>query len=314
MPQTQGSERSLWGRRSRCQAVFVAAPEPRAHPTALAVVRQAVEHVEERRTVLPANDLRAWALAHGAGRHSLDALDAAIAQLRRDGNLIEVTARRADLAFVTDRARKAERDIVAGMRAGLDAGHRLAPADAVEAKLVAAGLNPGQCDAARTILLSPHRTVAVQGHAGSGKTTMLRTVRELAGERQIVGLASPSSAARVLEGEADIPARTLQWFLARYRDVGDGIPSPERMEEARKALGGAVLILDEASMVGTVQMRALTRLAAETGVERLALIGDRRQLRAVEAGQPFTLLQDAGMPTARMDEVVRQRDAGCGDV
>ena len=77
----------------------------------------------------------------------------------------------------------------------------------------------------------------------------------------------------------------------------------------RRALGGAVLILDEASMVGTVQMRALTRIAAQTDVARLALIGDRRQLRAVDAGQPFGLLQDAGMPTARMDEVVRQRDA-----
>ena len=62
-------------------------------------------------------------------------------------------------------------------------------------------------------------------------------------------------------------------------------------------------------MVGTVQMRALTRIAPQTDVARLALIGDRRQLRAVEAGQPFGLLQDAGMPTARMDEVVRQRDA-----
>ena len=68
------------------------APEPRAQPSALAVVRQAVEHLEERRTVIPANDLRAWALAHGGGRHSLEALDAGIAQLRRDGNLIEVTA------------------------------------------------------------------------------------------------------------------------------------------------------------------------------------------------------------------------------
>ena len=286
------------------------APERRAQPSALAVVRQAVEHLEERRTVLPANDVRAWALAHGGGRHSLDALDAAIGQLRRDGNLIEVTARRADLAFVTDRARNAERDIVAGMRAGLDAGRRLASAEAVEAKLDAAGLNEGQRDAARTILLSPHRTIGVQGHAGSGKTTMLRTVRELAGEWQLIGFAPSAGAARVLEGEADIPARTLQWFLTRYRDVGDGIASPERMEEARKALGGTVLILDEASMVGTTQMRALTRIAAETGVERLALIGDRRQLRAVEAGQPFALLQDAGMPTARMDEVVRQRDAG----
>ena len=291
------------------ERVASAAPKPRAPPSALAVVRQAVEHLEERRTVLPANDLRAWALAHGGGRHSLPALDTAIDQLRRDGHLIEATARRADLAFVTDRARNAEREIIAGMRAGLNAGRSLAPAEMVEARLDAAGLNPGQRDAARTILLSPHVTVGVQGHAGSGKTTMLRTVAALTGERQLIGLAPSASAARVLEGEADIPARTLQWFLTRYRDVGDGIASPEKMEEARKALGGSVLILDEASMVGTTQMRALTRIAAETGVERLALIGDRRQLRAVEAGQPFALLQDAGMPTARMDEVVRQRDA-----
>ena len=283
--------------------------EPRAPPSALSVVRQAVEHLEERRTVFSANDLRAWALAHGGGRHSLDALDAGIAQLRRDGHLIEATARRADLAFVTDRARNAEREIVAGMRAGLNAGRSLAPAEAVETRLDAAGLNPGQCDAVRGILLSPHVTAGVQGHAGSGKTTMLRAVAELAGERQLIGLAPSASAARVLGGEADIPARTLQWFLTRYRDVGDGIAPPEKMEEARNALGGSVLILDEASMVGTTQMRALTRIAAETGVERLALIGDRRQLRAVEAGQPFALLQDAGMPTARMDEVVRQRDA-----
>ena len=283
------------------------APETRTPPSALSVVRQAVEHLEERRTVFSANDLRAWALAHGGGRHSLDALDAGIARLRRDGHLIEATARRADLAFVTDRARNAEREIIAGMRAGLNAGRSLAPAEAVEARLDAAGLNPGQRDAVRGILLSPHVTVGVQGHAGSGKTTMLRAVAELAG-RQIIGLAPSASAARVLGGEADIPARTLQWFLTRYRDVGDGIAPPEKMEEARKALGGALLILDEASMVGTTQMRVLTRIAAEAGVERLALIGDRRQLRAVEAGQPFALLQDAGLPTARMDEVVRQRE------
>ena len=112
-----------------------AAPQSRELPSALSVVRRAVEHLEERRTVFAANDLRAWALAHGAGRHSLEALDAGIAQLRRDGHLIEVTARRADLAFVTDRARNAERDIIAGMRSGMDAGHSLAPEGAVEARL-----------------------------------------------------------------------------------------------------------------------------------------------------------------------------------
>ena len=157
--------------RGRNGARAAASPwsELRAQPSALAVVRQAVEHLEERRTVLPANDLRAWALAHGGGRHSLDALDAAIGRLRRDGHLIEVTARRADTAFVTDRARNAERDIVAGMRAGLDAGQSLAPAAVVEAKLDAAGLNSGQRDAARTILLSPHRTVVGAGPRGIGQ-------------------------------------------------------------------------------------------------------------------------------------------------
>ena len=137
---------------------------------------------------------------------------------------------------------------------------------------------------------------------------MLRTVAALAGAHPVVGLAPSAAAARVLAAEADMPARTLQGFLARYRDVGDGIAAPETMAAARRALGVALLILDEASMVGTVQMRALMRIAERAGVARLALVGDRRQLTAVEAGQPFALLQDAGMPTARMDEVLRQRD------
>ena len=237
--------------------------EPRAPPSALSVVRRAVEHLEERRTVFSANDLRAWALAHGGGQHSLAELDDGIGQLRRDGHLIEVTARRADTGLrhrpgAQCRARHHRRH-ACGLGRRTEPGTRRLGSRPGWRRPV---LNPGQRDAARSILLSPHCTVGVQGHAGSGKTTMLRAVKELAGESQIVGLAPSASAVHVLSGEADIPARTLQGFLTRYRDVGDGIASPERTEEARKALGGAVLILDEASMVGTVQMRALTRIAA----------------------------------------------------
>ena len=258
--------------------------ELRAQPSALSVVRRAVEHLEERRTVFSANDLRAWALAHGGGRHSLEALDAGIAQLRRDGHLIEVTARRADLAFVTDRARNAERDIIAGMRTGLDAGQSLAPVGAVEVGLEKAGLNAGQRDAVRAILLSPHRTVGVQGHAGSGKTTMLRAVAALAGERQIVGLAPSASAVHVLAGEADIPARTLQGFLTRYRDVGDGIASPERTEEARRTLGGSVLTLLPVVIVPAMQ-RASDHEAREAHPRRFGAPANCRAVfrRAIDA-------------------------------
>ena len=50
------------------------------------------------------------------------------------------------------------------------------------------------------------------------------------------------------------------------------------------------------------------RIARDLDVARVALVGDTAQLKAVDAGQPFRLLQKAGMATARMDEVKRQRD------
>jgi len=38
------------------------------------------------------------------------------------------------------------------------------------------------------------------------------------------------------------------------------------------------------------------------------LVGDVRQHEAVEAGRPYAQLQEAGMRTARLDEIIRQRD------
>ena len=61
-------------------------------------------------------------------------------------------------------------------------------------------------------------------------------------------------------------------------------------------------------MIDTGRMRELLRIAERLGVARVALVGDTEQLRPVDAGQPFRLLQKAGMRTATMDEVLRQRD------
>ena len=61
-------------------------------------------------------------------------------------------------------------------------------------------------------------------------------------------------------------------------------------------------------MIDTVRMEALLRVARDLDVARVALVGDTAQLKAVDAGQPFRLLQKAGMATATMDEVLRQRD------
>ena len=50
------------------------------------------------------------------------------------------------------------------------------------------------------------------------------------------------------------------------------------------------------------------RIADALDIARLVLVGDSRQLRAVDAGQPFRQLQQAGMTTAMMDDIRRQRD------
>ena len=42
--------------------------------------------------------------------------------------------------------------------------------------------------------------------------------------------------------------------------------------------------------------------------DRVLLIGDTRQHQGVEAGRPFEQLQQAGMRTAHLDEIVRQKD------
>ncbi len=137
---------------------------------------------------------------------------------------------------------------------------------------------------------------------------MLKQVVELAGAERIVALAPSSSAARTLQRETGLGTKTLQWFLTRYRDVGDGCADDETLGRAREALEGALLVVDEASFVSMAQMHSLARITQATGIARVALVGDRAQLRSVEAGQPFRVLQKAGMETAVMDEVMRQRD------
>ena len=271
---------------------------------------RAVAHIEERKTIVSESEIRTLALGHAPGRYRLAEIDAAIGRLVSDGELVETQRRGTDRAFVTDRAIRAERRILAWQREGRGKGTVLALPDVVEARLRETTLTRGQQAAVRQILLSHDLTIGVQGHAGTGKTTMLREVAGLLGSRPVLGLAPSAAATDVLRREAGIEARTLQWFLVRYGELS----SPERLEQARAERAGTVLTVDEASMIGTVQMETLLRIARDLQVARVVLTGDTAQLRSVDAGQPFRLLQRKGMATAHMDEVMRQKDPVLKDV
>ena len=140
---------------------------------------------------------------------------------------------------------------------------------------------------------------ALEGVAGAGKTTSLVAIREAA-EREgykVEGFAPTSRAAQKL-GEAGIESSTLQRHLTRSEEPHDG----------QKRL----YVLDESSLASTKQMNEFLHRLREN--DRVLLVGDTRQHEAVEAGKPYQQLQEAGIETARLDEIVRQKDPALKEV
>jgi len=155
-------------------------------------------------------------------------------------------------------------------------------------------LNRAQKSVVEDVLSSSDRIQGIQGYAGTGKTTTLSVVRAaVAGQGYMVeGLAPTSRAARQL-GEAGIETGTLQAFLA----LGTNREASDKKH---------FYFVDESSLASTNQMRDfLNRIGIQ---DRVLLIGDTRQHQGVEAGRPFEQLQQAGMRTAYLNEIVRQKD------
>jgi len=65
-------------------------------------------------------------------------------------------------------------------------------------------------------------------------------------------------------------------------------------------------LLDESSLASTQQMKAfLDKIRPQ---DRVLVIGDTQQHQGVEAGKPFQQMQDGGMRTAQLDQIMRQKD------
>ncbi len=156
--------------------------------------------------------------------------------------------------------------------------------------------NDGQKAAVRHVLGSRDRVIVIRGPAGTGKTTMEDELRLALAElgKPVVALAQSVKASReVLRREAGFAtADTVAMFF-----------TDERMQEAAR---GGVVLVDEASQLGTRDMAQLFD-KAEALDARVVLVGDRRQHRSVTAGEPLRLLEEkAGLRVAELTEIVRQ--------
>ena len=287
-----------------------AVPEgPPGSPAAEAVA-WAMAHLSEREAVFSRADLFAAALAHAPGTIAIEEAEREVAALEKAGTLHPVNMPGAEDSLATAKTVAEEREAVASMRAGQGRGKAPMRGWQVQGHLNKGPLTAGQKDAVKLILSAEDRVVGVQGYAGSGKTTMLDRARTLAEKKgyRMIGLAPSASAVQTLASEAGIESETLQMFLARNAGVAEGRLTTKGAKEMRAAFAKTILVVDEGSLASTVQTRDLLRIANEIRIPRVVLVGDAKQLDAVDAGKPFAQLQAAGMKTATMDEIMRQRD------
>ena len=280
-----------------------------ASPAAEAVA-WAMAHLSEREAVFSRADLFAAALAHAPGTIAIEEAEREVAALEKAGTLHPVDMPGAEDSFATAKTVAEERETVASMRAGQGRGAVPMRGWQVQGYLNKGPLTAGQKDAVKLILAAEDRVIGVQGYARSGKTTMLDRARVLAGKKgyRMIGLAPSASAVQTLASEAGIESETLQRFLARNAGVAEGRLTTKGAKEMRGAFAKTILVVDEGSLASTVQARDLLRIANELRIPRVVLVGDAKQLDAVDAGKPFAQLQAAGMKTAVMDEIMRQRD------
>jgi len=199
--------------------------------------------------------------------------------------------------FTTAKTIEAEHEILQRMRQGKDQVEPiLSRSQAIALADQHPRLNYTQKSVVEDVLSSSDRIQGIQGYAGAGKTTALTAIRGAAESQgyHVEGFAPTSRATRQLN-DIGIEAGTLQGFLARARN-------PELHD--RKNL----YLVDESSLASTNQTREFIVRLGPT--DRVLLIGDIRQHQGVEAGRPFEQLQQAGMRTAKLDEIVRQNDPG----
>ena len=136
----------------------------------------------------------------------------------------------------------------------------------------------------------------VVGHAGTGKSAMLGVAREAweAAGYEVRGAALSGIAAENLESGSGIASRTIASMEHGWQQGRDLLTSRD------------VLVIDEAGMVGTRQLERVLSHAAEAGA-KVVLVGDIKQLQAIEAGAAFRSIHERH-GGAEIGEVRRQRE------
>ena len=261
--------------------------------TAKDMVTRSVEALSETNREYSRQELLTAVFKRAQSGFSLKQIDAGIDDLLKEGILVQENIRDDAYFAKASQIEKEGKLIDAWQKMSL-AGKPMTSQESVAQVLDPSILSKGQKNMASAMALYHDRGVLVQGSAGTGKTTALKTVIPLIkdGGYTVIGLGPSNAAEDELQktGVFDKVMTVQRWMM--------------------KPIGNqkSILVVDEASMLDTDQALKLLNYANENKLARIVLMGDRNQMESPGAGTPFKDLQDAGFKTVTLNEIIRQKD------
>ena len=198
-----------------------------------------------------------------------------------------------DRLFTTVELLATEQRIIERAMAGVGAGRWTVPERLVRARLRRhRGLTDGQRMMVRRFATSSSTVDVGVGPAGAGKTAVMAVISQLAAltGTPIQGAALAARAAAGLQAATGIPSTTLTRLIGEASE--GGLPA------------GVIVVVDEAGMVGTRQLAAISDLV-EKAEGKLILTGDDRQLPEIDAGGLFCALTRR-LPAVELTDNIRQ--------
>jgi conjugative relaxase-like TrwC/TraI family protein len=268
-------------------------------------VSHAARKLSERHATFEHYELGREALRYSLGTVPREAIEAEVGKRISSGELKPVHHYRSyapGARYATRETLQIERDTIHRVLAGMNS---VTPIDekADVSRYQQLADNPIRQRIIRDILATRDQVVALNGAAGSAKSTAAGIIKELAESRgyRVVGRAPTGTASQALR-EKGIASDTLQLHIQQAR-------SADPNEPHRKTL----YIVDETSLASTRDLNNfLKTLRSE---DHVILVGDDSpdkkkvgQHTSVEAGRVFQMLQEAGMKTAHFNRVYRQKD------
>lgn len=251
----------------------------------------AIKHCSEKRVDFKKEDLAKFILSHSQRTVDIEQLQPLI-DSRAELIRLDYSS---GVRYTTQTAVQLELDTIRLMQSRQRAIASITHPEVVEHHLAETTLNSGQRQGVMMALTTNDQVVAWQGVAGSGKTFALKHVKALAQARgyEVKGFAPSAKAARVLGKDLDSETQTVARLLHSKL--------PEEVQPNQ------LWIVDEAGLLSAKDAHTLLQRAIAEPA-RVILVGDTKQLSAVEAGSPFKSLQQHGMKTAYLTESQRQKN------